>query len=124
MNKEIKYIELKTGNNDDGPAWIGKVEFSKSGKCIYFNGHALLGNGHGLHTNFESGDTYWVSGIKKNGMDRHRAGKGKIMIDRELVGEYLNLLGIESLDPNRYQEVRIEPTDRKKFSDLANKKLK
>ena len=33
----IKYIELKTGYNDDGPAWIGNVKESKSGKTVYFN---------------------------------------------------------------------------------------
>ena len=27
----LKYIELKTGYNDDGPAWIGRVKASKSG---------------------------------------------------------------------------------------------
>ena len=27
---KIKYIELKTGYNDDGPAWIGNVKESKS----------------------------------------------------------------------------------------------
>ena len=41
MESQIKYIELKTGYTDDGLAWIGKVEFSKSGKMIYLNGHAL-----------------------------------------------------------------------------------
>lgn len=35
MKSEIKYIELKTGYADNGPAWIGKVEFSKSARqCI------------------------------------------------------------------------------------------
>ena len=34
----IRYIELKTGFSDRGPAWIGKVVFSKSGQTIYFNG--------------------------------------------------------------------------------------
>jgi hypothetical protein len=33
---EIKYIELKTGYSDYGPAWIGRVKKSKSGKTIYF----------------------------------------------------------------------------------------
>ena len=37
----IKYIELKTGYNDDGPAWIGNVKESKSGKTVYFNDHAF-----------------------------------------------------------------------------------
>ncbi len=35
MKPQIKYIELKTGHNDDGPAWIAVVELSKSGKTIY-----------------------------------------------------------------------------------------
>lgn len=34
MKQELKYIELKSGYNDDGPAWIGYVEFSKFGKTI------------------------------------------------------------------------------------------
>ena len=35
------YIELKTGYGDNGPAWISKVTFSKSGETIYFHGKAL-----------------------------------------------------------------------------------
>ena len=38
---DIRYIELKAGYNDNGPAWIGNVKESKSGKTIYFNDHAL-----------------------------------------------------------------------------------
>jgi hypothetical protein len=30
------YIELKTGYQDNGPAWIGRVKFSKTGQTIYF----------------------------------------------------------------------------------------
>jgi hypothetical protein len=36
MKQELRYIELKSDYNDDGPAWIGYVESSKSGKTIYF----------------------------------------------------------------------------------------
>lgn len=35
MKQESRYIELKSGYNDDGPAWIGYVEFSKSGRTTY-----------------------------------------------------------------------------------------
>ena len=38
---ELKYIELKTGWNDNGPAWIGFVKESRSGKMVYFNDHAF-----------------------------------------------------------------------------------
>ena len=28
----VRYIELKTGYTDDGPAWIGRVRMSRSGR--------------------------------------------------------------------------------------------
>ena len=37
----LRYIELKSGYNDDGPAWIGYVKLSRSGRTVYFNGRAL-----------------------------------------------------------------------------------
>jgi hypothetical protein len=123
MKEEIKYLELKTGYSDNGPAWIGKVEFSKSGKSIYFNGHALKGNGHGLCSDLESGEIYWVSGIKKNGNDRHWAGNGKIMIDKEIVAEYLRLSGLESIDFKKYELVTITKTDKQKFINIENRTL-
>ena len=41
MRKVLKYVELKTGYNDNGPAWIARVKVSKSGRTIYFDGRAL-----------------------------------------------------------------------------------
>ena len=29
------YIELKSGHYNTGPAWIGRVAFSKTGRTIY-----------------------------------------------------------------------------------------
>ena len=37
----LKYIELKSGYNGDGPAWIARVKMSQSGRTVYFNGRAL-----------------------------------------------------------------------------------
>jgi len=95
MKPELKYIELKSGFGDTGPAWIGMAEFSKSGRTVYFNGKALKNsNAQGIAGNYydiESGDEYWISGIKKNGTDRHWAGDGKIMIDRKVVDLYFVL---------------------------------
>ena len=120
MESRIKYIELKTGFADNGPAWIGKVEFSKSGKTIYFNGHAFKGNGHGVCSDLETGEIYWISGVKRNGQDRHWAGNGKIMIDKTIVNEYLKLLDLESLDTKKYILVDIEKTDKQRFVDIEN----
>jgi len=120
MKPQIKYIELKTGHNDDGPAWITEVELSKSGKTIYFNGQALKGKGHGACSDLETGDVYWISGIKKNGQDRHWAGKGKIMVDRKIVTEYLELVGLSDLNLNKYELINILPTDKQKFEEIEN----
>ena len=97
---QIKYIELKTGYNDDGPAWIGRVKESKSGRTIYFNDHAFQRyNGiSGNYFDVETGEEYWISGIKKNGSDRHWAGHGKIIIDRKVVPEYLSMADKTAID--------------------------
>lgn len=64
MKQELKYIELKSGYGDNGPAWIGYLEFSKSGKTTYFNDQAFSGSGHGGCHDLETGDIYWITGIK------------------------------------------------------------
>jgi hypothetical protein len=42
------YVELKSGYNDDGPAWISRVYFSKAGQTVYFYGKTLRHAGGGL----------------------------------------------------------------------------
>jgi hypothetical protein len=127
MKPEIKYIELKSGFGDNGPAWIGMAEFSKSGRTVYFNGKALKNsNAQGIAGNYfdiENGDEYWVSGIKKNGTDRHWTGGGKIMIDKNIVELYLSLVDFNVLDKNRFELTEIKTTDKQRFAELENKKL-
>jgi hypothetical protein len=120
MKSEIKYIELKSGYHDDGPAWIGMVEFSKTGQTIYFNGQAFKGNGHGLCFDIETKETYWITGVKKDGQNRLWAGKGKIKIDKLVVDDYLKLKGWPSLDLNKYELVDIEKTDKQRFVAIEN----
>ena len=120
MKTQLKYIELKSGYADNGPAWIGRVEFSKSGKAIYFNGHAFSGNGHGVCMDIVSRELYWISGVKKNGQDRHWAGNGKIMIDKKVIDEYLSVIGVQNLDLKKYIPVDIEKTDKQKFVKIEN----
>ncbi len=107
---DIRYIELKTGYNDNGPAWIGNVKESKSGKTIYFNDHAFQ-KYHGAYSNYidiETGDEYWISRVKKNGEDRHWAGSGKITIDRKVIDEYLAIVNADKLDDSKYIIADIE----------------
>ena len=118
------YVERVNGTNHDGPAWIGRVKFSRTGRTAYFNGQAFKHAGRGHYGEVETGDNYWISGVKINGEDRHWAGHGKIMIDRIIVAEYLNMVDFDQLDPNKFELVDIKPTDIQKFNLLENEKLK
>jgi len=104
--KLLRYIELKSGYADNGPAWIGFVTPSKSGRTLYFNGDALTkfkGQRRGCWGGNYAGykGEYWVSGVKKNGEDRHWAGSGKVLVETAAVSEYLKTIGAKSLDPSR-----------------------
>ncbi|GGG06713.1 hypothetical protein GCM10011344_03960 [Dokdonia pacifica] len=127
MEQTLKYIELKSGFGDNGPAWIGVPDFSKSGRTVYFNNKALKSSsGTGIAGNYydlETGDEYWVSGVKKDGTDRHWAGGGKIMIDRNVVDLYLDHVNFNVLDKKQFEIVDILPTDKQRFSKIENQPL-
>ncbi len=109
MKTEIRYIELKTGYSDNGPAWIGKVAFSNSGRTMFFMDKAFQKKrGYpGSFFDVETGETYWITGIKKRGTNRHWAGGGIIQLDRTLIDEYLTQTGQKEIDPNRIKLVDI-----------------
>jgi hypothetical protein len=121
------YVELKSGQSDKGPAWIGKAFFSKTGRTIYFNGLSFLkGERHSEGNYLErfSGDSYWISGIKKDGKDRHWAGGGKIIIDKDAVSEYLQITGLSKLASGAFEIVELNnnpPID--EFHSIENRKI-
>lgn len=87
---QIMYVELKSGFGDSGPAWITRVRLTKSGRGVYFRDKLLL-RGNGVSGNFfdeQTGEEYWVSGIKKNRQDRHWAGSGLVHVDEDVTSEY------------------------------------
>src|SRR6266498_3265160 len=126
--KLLRYIEQKSGHSDNGPAWIGYVTPSKTGRTLYFNGQGLMklkgqrrGESGGNYIDMETGESFWVSGIKKNGQDRHWAGSGKILIDAAAVSDYLRTINAEALDASRCQIAdSIVQTDIERLSVLAN----
>ena len=85
----IMYIECK-GDSLEGPARIGRVQFSKTGKTIYYNGRKLESLKRcGYKANYadaETGDWYWVSGCKQKGDDTLYP--GVIEIDEDARDEY------------------------------------
>ncbi|WP_341904735.1 hypothetical protein [Fluviicola taffensis] len=128
MTKEIKYIELKSGFSDNGPAWIAEVEFSKSGQTVYFNDMALkkLKNTgiNSNHFDIETGDEYWISGVKRNGQDRHWAGGGKIMLDEEIVADYLKLVDFTIINDRHFERIQLNKKfDKSRFNELENSTL-
>ena len=127
MPSVLKYIELKSGHANNGPAWIGIVELSKSGRTVYFNGKALKSSGGaGISGNFydlETGEEYWVFGVKKDGTDRHKLGGGKVKIDRNAIPIYLKLINRKDLDKTKFEEVEVEKTDKQKFIQIENRKI-
>ena len=65
------YIELKT--DLAGPARIGRVKLSKTGKSIHYKDKTFETlKGKGFKSNYidaATGNHYWISGCRKDGMD-------------------------------------------------------
>jgi hypothetical protein len=126
--KLLRYIELKSGYSDNGPAWIGYVTPSKTGRTLYFNGRGLMklkgqrrGASGGNYVDMETGESFWVSGVKKSGEDRHWAGSGKILVEAAALSAYLKAIGVKILDRSRCEVTdAIRQTDIKRLSQLAN----
>jgi len=100
------YIENKS-EGLIGPARIGRVTFSKSGKSIYYREKEFRSlKGHGCKANYfevGSGDQYWISGPKKNGEDRLYGERIPIEIDEDVREEY-------------WTEIRQKPENKNKKS--------
>jgi hypothetical protein len=123
-----RYIELKSGYADNGPDWIGYVQQSKSGRTLYFNGRGLMklkgqrrGDSGGNYIDMETGESFWVSGVKLNGEDRHWSGSGKVLIEAAAVPQYLATIKARTLDRSRCEVTHsIRQTDIERLSRLAN----
>lgn len=126
--KTLRYIELKSGHSDNGPAWIGYVTSSKTGRTLYFDGRGLMklkgqrrAEMGGNYVDMETGESFWISGVKKNGEDRHWAGSGKVLVEAVAVPEYLQTVGAKVLDKSRHEVTNsIRQTDIARLTELAN----
>ena len=107
MKSRIMYIELKESNKilDSGAlsnlARIGKVTFSKTGKTIYYDGKTFQSlKGRGSKSNYldiEADEEYWISGCRKDGLDRLYDERLPIEIDEDVREEYwLNIRNLPS----------------------------
>jgi len=91
MKSRIMYIECKAGGLT-GPARIGRVTFSKTGKTIYYQGRTFQSlKGAGFKSNFydiATGEDYWISGPRKDGADRLYGERTGVEIDPDVRLEY------------------------------------
>ena len=73
--RRVMYVENKEGTIDGANARIGWVSFSKTGRTIYYRGKNLKrfkgGGVFGNYVDADTGEEYWVSGIKKRSRNAH-----------------------------------------------------
>ncbi len=86
------YVENKDGDVDGVAARIGWVEFSKTGKTVYYRGRELASTGgSGIRGNFmdvATREEYWVSGLKRRGSNTHWAEKVAVEIDPDALDAF------------------------------------
>ena len=89
MKSRIMYIESKAAGLN-GPARIGRVTYSKTGRTIYYCGREFM-KFRGFKANYldvESGEAHWISGPRKDGKDRLYVSHLPVEIDEDVRDEY------------------------------------
>ena len=83
-------VETVSGGSLTGPARIGRVTFSKTGRSLYYNGQTFH-KAEQFKANYvceQTGESYWISGPKKRGGDALYATNIKTRIDDDVRFEY------------------------------------
>jgi len=87
----IMYIEDKS-EGLNGPARIGRVTFSKSGRSVHYRGRSFQKVGSGYKYNHiaeGNGERFWISGPRKDGKDRlYPESSLPVEIDDDVADEY------------------------------------
>lgn len=84
------YVEDKSGGLV-GPARVGRVTFSKTGRTLYYGGRTFQSLKGGYKANYFdtlTGDRFWISGPKRGGGDGLYGGEALIRIDEDVREEY------------------------------------
>lgn len=100
-DKRVMYVENKDGDIDGVRGRIGWVTFSKTGLSVYYRGRTLKrAKGGGVRGNYYDESTreeYWISGVKKDGSNTHRAESTKMEVDADAQDEYHRLRASNAL---------------------------
>jgi hypothetical protein len=85
------YIESKAAGLN-GPARIGRVTYSKTGRTIFYRGREFISlRGSGFKANYIDvalREEYWISGPRRDGRDRLYASNLPVEIDEDVREEY------------------------------------
>jgi hypothetical protein len=91
MKTRIMYIESKA-DGLSGPARIGRVSLSKTGRTLYYRGRSFQSlKGSGFKANYydlATADPYWISGPRADGADRLYGEASPVEIDDDVRIEY------------------------------------
>jgi len=84
--------QLKSGSLSNF-ARIGRVNFSKTGKSLYYEEKCFaklkgMGGSKANYYDIETGEEYWISGCKKDGTDRLYGERLPVEIDEDIRIEY------------------------------------
>jgi hypothetical protein len=117
MKPQLMYIERKDGLT--GPARIGWVALSKTGRTLYYDGRSFRSlKGRGYKANYfdvERGEWYWICGPRKDGLDSLYP--AKVEIDPDAREEYwINVRGLPRFvhravfdSPGKYSRRKPQP---------------
>jgi hypothetical protein len=87
----IMYVEDKSSGLQ-GPARIGRVYLSKTGKTLYYRGRRFRSlKGAGFKANYfdvQTGEHFWISGPRKDQDDRLYGGNKGVEVDDDVHTEY------------------------------------
>jgi len=94
-SRRLLYIENKTRGRSGGDARIGYATFSKTGLTVYYRDRELArikgGGSAGNYSDVETGEEFWISGVKKEGSNVHWAEVTHVEIDDDAKAEYQQL---------------------------------
>jgi hypothetical protein len=118
MKSKLIYVEDKS-TGLTGEAWIGRGFYSRTGQTVYFNGQVFQRvKGYKYnHIDIETGDAYWISGVKKDGTDRLYNERLPITMDESVEGEYLKFTGLSTLPKNKFVLEKLNNVPAKSVSD-------
>jgi hypothetical protein len=83
---------VSKGHGLHGSARIGRVTFSRTGATLHYKGKSFQRlSGSGFKTNYfdiETGEQYWISGPRRDGVDRLYKSDWPVEIDDDVREEY------------------------------------